>query len=124
MQYPSLLANMNVSPQTVSDLCAAGWDTIRIPQLLPPTATDEEILEAARIDNRAVVTQDLDFSTLLALSGYTRPSLITVRTSHSDPAFVTQRLLDTLPHVEQELLQGYVITIEDVSYRMRALPIP
>jgi hypothetical protein len=45
------------------------------------TATDEEILEAARNDNRAVVTPDLDFSTRLALGGHDRPSLITLRTS-------------------------------------------
>jgi len=74
MSHPSLLANMNISPQTVSDLCAAGWSTVRVPQLLPPTATDEEVLEAARNDNRAVVTPDLDFSTLLALGGHDRPS--------------------------------------------------
>lgn len=123
MPHPLLLANMNISPQTVSDLCAAGWDTVRIPQVLPPTASDEEILEQARNGNRTVVTQDLDFSTLLALGGYDRPSLITLRTSEADPDFVTQRLLDTLPHVEQQLLQGCAVTIEDASYRVRSLPI-
>ena len=91
--------------------------------MLPPTATDEEILETARENNRAVVTQDLDFSTLLAVGGHDRPSLITVRTSAADPDFVTQRLLDTLPLVEQQLIEGCVVTIEDLRYRVRNLPI-
>jgi predicted nuclease of predicted toxin-antitoxin system len=124
MPHPTLLANMNISPQTVGDLCAAGWDTVRVSQLLPPTATDEEILELARNENRAVVTQDLDFSTLLALGGHDRPSLIAVRTTSSDPGFITQRLLNTLPCVEQQLDQGCVVTIEDASYRIRSLQIP
>jgi predicted nuclease of predicted toxin-antitoxin system len=107
----------------VSDLCAAGWDTIRVPAVLPATATDADILDAARRDNRAVVTQDLDFSTLLALGGHDRPSLVTLRTSRSDPDFITSRLLDTLPQVERKIVRGCVVTIEDASFRVRGLPI-
>jgi predicted nuclease of predicted toxin-antitoxin system len=114
---------MNISPQTVNDLCGAGWDTVRVNRVLLPTAADEEILEAARNDDRAVVTQDLDSSTLLALGNHDRPSLVTLRTSRSDPGFITQRLLDTLPVVEQQLRQGCVVTIEDTSFRVRSLPI-
>jgi len=115
MPHLSLLAHMNISPQTVSVLCSAGWATVRVPQLLPATATDEEILDAARRENRTIVSQDLDFSALLALGGHDRPSLICVRTSNSDPSFVTRRLLDTLPAVEQQLLQGCIVTIEDLT---------
>ncbi len=74
-----LLADMNISPQTVAFLRQRGWDIIRIPEVLPATASDREILEFARQQERVIVTQDLDFSTLLALSGYNQPSLITLR---------------------------------------------
>lgn len=114
---------MNISPQTVTDLCRLGWETVRVDEILLATATDAEILERASTDNRTVLTQDLDFSALLAISGRDRPSLVTLRTTSSDPAFVTRRLLETLPHVETLLAQGTIVTIEDASYRVRSLPI-
>jgi len=79
------LANMNISPKTVDFLSKQGWDIIRVSNILPVNASDQEILDIARQERRVVVTQDLDFSALLALGGYDRPSLITLRLSLSDP---------------------------------------
>jgi len=117
------LANMNISPKTVAILRPQGWETIRVSDLLPVDATDDEILELARREDRVVVTQDLDFSALLALGGYDRPSLITLRLSVSDPQTVTRRLLEVLPHMEQSLRDGCAVTIEDIAVRVRQLPI-
>lgn len=117
------LANMNISPKTVAILQQQGWEIIRVSDLLPVDATDEEILELARREDRVVVTQDLDFSALLALGGYDRPSLITLRLSVSDPETVTRRLLEVLPQMEQPLLEGCAVTIEDIAVRVRQLPI-
>lgn len=91
-----LLANMNISPKTVGALRREGWDIVRVSQVLSVTASDQEILELARREERVVVTQDLDFSALLALAGFSRPSLITLRLLLSDPETVTKRLVDTL----------------------------
>lgn len=70
-----------------------------------------------------MVTQDLDFSALLALGGHSRPSLITLRLTDTDPEFVTSRLLEVLPQVEEKLADGCVVVIQDVSVRIRMLPI-
>jgi len=118
-----LLADMNISPKTVFALKERGWDIVRVSVILPEDALDEEILELARRENRTVVTQDLDFSALLALGGHDRPSLITLRLSDSDPEIVTSRLLDVLPQVEEKLNQGCVIVIQDIAVRTRMLPI-
>lgn len=118
-----LLANMNISPKTVESLWQQGWDTVRVSGLLPVNASDEEILGLARREDRVVVTQDLDFSTLLALGGYDRPSLITIRLSVSDPDTVARRLLEVLPRIEQVLGKGGAATVEDVAVRVRRLPI-
>lgn len=87
------LANMTISPKTVEALRQQGWDIVRVSQLLPVNASDQEILDLARQEDRVVVTQDLDFSALLALGGYNRPSLITLRLSVSNPETVTKKLL-------------------------------
>lgn len=117
-----LLADMNISPQTVTALQEQGSDIIRVSEVMSGTASDLEILEFARQENRVIVTQDLDFSMLLALGGYNKPSLITLRLSLTDPNIVTQKLIDTIPQVEEILIEGGAVTIEDASVRTRRLP--
>jgi len=118
-----LLADMNISPQTVTFLQQQGWDMIRVSEVLSATASDSEILEFARREERVIVTQDLDFSTLLALSGYNQPSLITLRLLASDPDTVNQKLIEVLPTIKQELEEGCAVTMEDTVVRIRRLPI-
>jgi len=69
-------ADMNISPRTVRLLREQGWDILRVSEVLPASAKDLEVLEFARRERRVVITQDLDFSVLLALSGYSSPSLL------------------------------------------------
>ena len=118
-----LLANMNISPETVKALSEKGIDIVRVSQILPPTCLDREILELARQENRILVTQDLDFSALLALGGFDRPSLITLRMSVSDPEAVTRKLIDLLPELQDRLAKGCAVSVDDSSYRVRWLPI-
>lgn len=104
---------MNISPKSVDALRRQGWDIVRVSEFLPVDASDEEILNFARQEGRVVVTQDLDFSAVLALGGHDRPSLITLRLSLSDPDSVTQKLREVAPRVEESLQEGSVVTIED-----------
>jgi len=114
---------MNISPKTVESLSKKGWDIIRVSNILPVNTSDQEILDLARQEGRVVVTQDLDFSALLALGGFDQPSLITLRLSVSDPESINQRLLELLPQLEDALSGGCAVTIEDIRIRIRRLPI-
>jgi predicted nuclease of predicted toxin-antitoxin system len=114
---------LNISPLTVEALTVSGLNVIRVPDELPPTASDAAILEYARRQERVVVTQDLDFSNLLALGGHDRPSLITDRVSDAAPRTVSNRLLSVLPHVQTDLRSGAAVTINDERVRVRTLPI-
>ncbi|RLT35008.1 MAG: hypothetical protein DWI57_15930 [Chloroflexi bacterium] len=116
------LADMNLSPQTVADLQAAGWDILRVNQVLSATTSDRDILTYARQNNQVIITQDLDFSTLLALAGFSSPSLVTLRLSVTDPETVTRRLLQILPQSEAALFDGAAVTVTDNSLRVRSLP--
>jgi predicted nuclease of predicted toxin-antitoxin system len=114
---------MNISPQTVRDLRDKGWDIIRIPQVLPIHAPDQEVLAYARLENRVLITQDLDFSALLALGNFNRPSLITLRMFSADPKAVTRRILEILPIIEKDLKEGCAVTADKGAIRIRKLPI-
>lgn len=123
MSSMRLIADVHISPLTVAALKVQGYDIVRTTDLLPATAADAEILALARVQGRVILTQDLDFSMLVALSNYGLPSLITLRLSSVKPDLVTQKLLDVLPTVETELTEGAAVTINDDSVRIRKLPI-
>jgi predicted nuclease of predicted toxin-antitoxin system len=119
----SFLADLNVSPISVALLRQAGWDVVRSSERLPANASDEEILALARQEGRTIVTQDLDFSALLALRGLDQPSLITLRLASSDPHEVGRRLLAATTLLGEILSQPCAVTIEDRGVRVRRLPI-
>ncbi len=117
------IADMNISPLTVDALAADGVDIVRVSSLLPVNASDETILRLAREQGRVVITQDMDFSSLLALGGHDQPSLVTLRLLNTDPHLVTERLRRVLPQVGADLYRGCAVTIEDHAVRVRQLPI-
>jgi predicted nuclease of predicted toxin-antitoxin system len=115
------LADMNLSPLTVAALNEFGWETVRSSSLMAPDASDFDILRYARENEYVIITQDLDFSPLLMLSGFNRPSLITLRLSLPDPETVTARLLAVLPFLTDALETGSAITIDERHARVRKL---
>lgn len=126
MSYLNLyyLADMNLSPQTVEALHADGLDIIRVSDVMPGTSKDLDILHYARLQGRVIITQDLDFSRLIAIGGYTYPSLVTLRMSTSDPTSITQMLRRVLPQIATSLSEGCAVTIvDDHNIRVRSLPV-
>jgi len=117
------LADMNISPRTIEALRQQGWDIVRVSQVMPVDAPDREVLDFARKEGRVIVTQDLDFSTLLVLGGHDDPSLITLRLAVSDPEAITRVLLQSLSRIEKAITEGSAVTIEDAAIRIRRLPI-
>lgn len=100
------LADMNISPLTVEALAAEGVDIVRVSSLLPVSASDEDILSLARERGHVVITQDMDFSALLALGGHDQPSLVTLRLLNTDPDVVTERLRQVLPQIKRPCAEG------------------
>lgn len=117
------IADLHISPLTVEALRTGGCDVVWVWANLSPFASDHEILDYARQEERAVLTQDLDFSFLLALSGHSRPSLVTLRLSETDPLMIAKRILEVAPEIKEGLAEGCAITISERGVRIRRLPI-
>jgi predicted nuclease of predicted toxin-antitoxin system len=118
-----LLADIHISPRTVQHLNELGHDVIRVGTIMPGTASDLEIVNQAEADDRAVLTQDLDFSDIIALSGAAQPSLITLRLSDSRVDNVNLILQSVLPELEADVSKGVIATVEDTRVRIRPLPV-
>lgn len=83
---------------------------------------DEEILSKARAENRIVLTIDLDFGDLLAISGAALPSVVIFRLGNASREVVEARLSDVLFHCTDDLRTGAIISVSDGVFRVRALP--
>jgi len=118
-----LLADAHISARTVQFLRSQGHDVIPVSERLPPNATDGKILASARQHNRVILTQDLDFSELLALSGASRPSVISLRLSSSKIELVNSVPAKVLPQIASDVEKGAIVSVGDRTARVRLLPI-
>lgn len=118
-----LLADMHIAPRTVELLQSLGHDVIRVPDALPASASDSEIVAHAIRDGRTILTQDLDFTDLVALSGQQGPSVMTLRLASSHVDHVNSILAKVLPDLEEAVREGAMVTVQDATIRRRLLPI-
>jgi predicted nuclease of predicted toxin-antitoxin system len=118
-----ILADQHISPRTVQFLQSLGHDAVRVSERLPANASDQTVLALARREGRAVLTQDLDFSVLVAAAGESQPSVITLRLESPRVERVNEVLLSALPKLADSVGQGAIVTVEDTRVRVRRLPI-
>ena len=117
------IADIHISPQTVESLAERCYIINRVNEFISFNAKDEEILDLALREESTIITQDLDFSSLLAKRGMSKPSVITLRINIVKPDRVTKILEMILPQIESELNRGSIVIVEEDRIRIRKLPI-
>lgn len=107
----------------------AGWlsenghDAIHAVTVGLDRAPDTEILLRARDEARIVVTADLDYPRLLALSAAIEPSLILFRGGNWDDDDIVARLAALLDSVSEADFERSIFVVEPRRIRRRHLPI-
>jgi predicted nuclease of predicted toxin-antitoxin system len=84
---------------------------------------DELLFNHARVNGAILLTQDLDFTRMLALSGANLPSVIQLRVDCPIPEIVGDAVLNVLRNHEKQLDDGCLITIDLKRHRIRLLPL-
>lgn len=77
----------------------------------------------ARTESRVVLTNDLDFGHILALTHANGPSVVLVRGPKVLPTQIGDTVVECLKTYQQELEQGALIVIDYQRQRVRVLPI-
>ena len=80
---------------------------------------DPEIAEVCRVEERALVTLDLDFADILAYPPEKYSGIIVLRLTVQDVASVLRALRRFDAHLQQEVLAKRLWIVEDSRIRIR-----
>jgi len=117
------LVDMGLSVSIGRYLIEHGHDGVHLRDLQLQTITDQAIVSMARAEGRVILTHDLDFSRIVALSGSRVPSVVTFRLADMRPLSVVRVLDHVLRTRSAEIDEGAMITATDGSLRVRRLPV-
>ncbi len=117
------LADMGVAQSTAAFLRSQGFDAFHLRDEGLQRLDDEDIIAKARAEGRVILTHDLDFGRIVALSRAHVPSVITFRLGDMRPVQVNRYLVEVLSHFADQLDQGALVSVNEHGIRVRALPI-
>jgi predicted nuclease of predicted toxin-antitoxin system len=118
------LGDMGISARTIRWLRGQGYEALHLRDEGLQRAADEAVLEKARAEGRILLTMDLDFGYLLAVSRERLPSVILFRLEDESSEIVNARLADVLSQCAHDLEAGAMVSVSEAAIRVRRLPIP
>lgn len=117
------LADMGLARSTVAFVRAQSYDAVHLRDKGLQRLSDDEIVKKAVDEGRIILTHDLDFGRIVAVSGDTVPSVITFRLQDMRPTQVNGYLAEVLARFTAELEAGALVSINEQAIRVRRLPI-
>lgn len=119
----TLLIDENLPRYWVNFLAASGFTAIHWLEIGAVGAADDEIFSYAETHRAVVITQDLDFTRMLATRGALLPSIIQLRVDCPIPEVIGMALISVLHSHSQSLEVGCLISLDHAKHRLRLLPI-
>ena len=119
-----ILIDVNLPESWVAFLMEQGHEAVYWASVGPADALDAELMKFAAEGNFVLLTHDLDFGILHALSGSERPSLIQVRLDDITPALIGARVAMAIVNYIPQLEHGCILTIATERIRSTTLPLP
>jgi len=118
-----LLIDMNLSPRWIAVLKESGFEALHWSTAGQSNAHDSEIMAWAAANGYVVVTHDLDFSAILAVTQGVAPSVVQIRAEDVSPSVIGTIVVGALHQMESELEAGALLSIDDKTMRLRILPL-
>ena len=119
-----LLVDMNLSPGWVSLFAEAGIEAVHWSTIGASNAPDTEIMAYADTNGYVVLTLDLDFSAILAVTHGEKPSVVQIRADNLKLDEIGKQVIAALLQMKSNLEEGALLTIDQKRTRLRLLPLP
>jgi predicted nuclease of predicted toxin-antitoxin system len=117
------LADMGISQRVVTWLREQGHDATHLRDEGLQTLENGAIFTKAFRESRIILTWDLDFTEILALSKTGTVSAVVFRLINTRSDHVIERLARVLLESAQDLEEGAIISVEEGRHRVRLLPL-
>ena len=117
------LVDMNLPPAWVERFKQAGWQATHWSEVGDPRASDEVVLDHARVHGLVVFTHDLDFGSILARTRARGPSVIQARSQDVTPGHLGSLVMSAIRDHAKSLEAGALVTVDEATMRVRVLPI-
>ena len=114
---------MNLSPRWVSNLTDCGFEAVHWSSVGPANASDRTIIAYAAEHGFVVLTHDLDFGAILAVTDSDGPSVVQIRADDIAPDAIAPMVVAGLRQMAAELGDGALLTIDAAGTRLRLLPL-
>jgi predicted nuclease of predicted toxin-antitoxin system len=118
-----ILLDMNLSPHWTQVLQEASFDAVHWSELGRSDAPDEEIMAYAAQSDFVVMTDDLDFSAILAATQGTKPSVVQIRALNLSFEVIAALVVRARRQASNDLQKGALLTIDVDRARLRLLPL-
>ena len=118
-----LVVDVGLPPAWVDVFATHGWPAVHWSDVGDPRAQDRVVVTWAREHGHVVFTHDLDFGTLLALTGARGPSVVQVRAQDVLPAHLADVVVGAIRSYEHELQKGAIVTVDEARGKVRMLPL-
>lgn len=116
------LADMGVAQRIVQWLRDEDHEAIHLREEKLHKLPNGLIFEKAYTEKRILLTFDLDFGEILALSKGRSVSVILFRLHNTRTPHVIERLKKVLEEAENALREGAIVVVEEGRHRIRRLP--
>lgn len=117
------VADMGVSWRIVEWLRTNGHDAIHLREQQLHRLPNGGIFTKAADEQRVILTWDLDFTEIVALSETRLVSAVVFRLLNTRSENVIRRLARVLSESARDLEEGAIISVEDSRHRVRLLPL-
>lgn len=118
-----ILLDQGLPRSSINILNDKGWDTVHTGDIGLSRATDRQILEYARQEDRVIITLDSDFHTILATENASSPSVIRLRREGLKGPEFSKLFIKILPKIYDPIINGAMITVTEKSIRVRKIPL-
>jgi predicted nuclease of predicted toxin-antitoxin system len=118
-----ILVDMNLSPKWADFLTGNGIEAVHWSFIGSSDVSDSEIMTYAKAYDFTVLTNDLDFGYILAITHGKKPSVIQMRIGALGHDRIGAVVLSALKRLTADIDKGALVTIDPRKTRVTLLPL-